>query len=205
MNDSFLENMKEKFADQILQVTESVPQGNSNSEKYSAEKEVWVKEQNSFEFIQWLKSEGVNHLADLTSYDEYPKSPRFHVVYELISMEEKKRMRVIVPVDSEDNSVESITSLWSGANWLEREVYDLMGIGFRNHPDLRRILLPPTFEGHPLKKDFIVDYRQDFSKDHAGGRKEAPFDPFGNSVVTPDTSASPSVSPSSSASEGVAE
>ena len=60
MNDSFLENMKEKFADQILQVTESVPQGNSNSEKYSAEKEVWVKEQNSFEFIQWLKSEGVN-------------------------------------------------------------------------------------------------------------------------------------------------
>ena len=94
-------------------------------------------------------------LSDLTAVDHLgKKEPRFEVVYHLHSLELKQRLRIKVEVDEDDASVDSIASIWPNANWAEREVWDMFGIRFRNHPDLRRILLYEEFEGHPLRKDY---------------------------------------------------
>jgi|SRR5215471_3760462 len=89
-----------------------------------------------------------------------PESARFTVVYHFYSMAHKHRLRLIVPVDEADAAVDSLCSLWPGANWLEREVWDMFGIAFRGHPDLKRILMYDGFEGHPLRKDYPVKKRQ---------------------------------------------
>ncbi len=85
---------------------------------------------------------------------------RFVVVYHFYSVTHKHRLRLVVPVEEADAEVDSLTSLWAGANWLEREVWDMFGIGFRGHPDLKRILMYEEFEGHPLRKDYPVNKRQ---------------------------------------------
>ena len=101
-------------------------------------------------------------LTDLCGVDFFPEQPRFEVVYLLYSMKNQKRLRLKIKVgDSE--SVSSVESIWKAANWLEREVYDLFGISFDNHPDLRRILMWDGYEGHPLRKDFPVE-GPDFDK-----------------------------------------
>ena len=85
---------------------------------------------------------------------------RFAVVYHFYSMAHKHRLRLVVPVEEAVADLDSLTSLWAGANWLEREVWDMFGIGFRGHPDLKRILMYKEFEGHPLRKDYPVNKRQ---------------------------------------------
>ena len=96
----------------------------------------------------------------ITSVD-YPKEPeRFEVVYEFFSIRKKHQVRLKTRVPEDDCWIDSITPLWAGANFLEREVYDMMGIRFRNHPDLKRILLPDEYdEGYPLRKNFPVQGR----------------------------------------------
>ena len=89
-----------------------------------------------------------------------PKEVRFVVVYHFYSLRHKHRLRLVVPVDEADAEVDSLTSLWAGADWLEREVWDMFGIRFRGHPDLKRILMYDEFEGHPLRKDYPVNKRQ---------------------------------------------
>ncbi len=89
-----------------------------------------------------------------------PPETRFVVAYHFYSLQHKHRLRLIVPVDQRQPEVESLTPLWPGANWLEREVWDMFGIRFRGHPDLRRILMYDEFEGHPLRKDYSVNKRQ---------------------------------------------
>ena len=89
-----------------------------------------------------------------------PDQSRFTVVYHFYSMAHKHRLRLMVPVEEADAEVDSLTALWPGANWLEREVWDMFGIGFRGHPDMRRILMYEGFEGHPLRKDYPVKKRQ---------------------------------------------
>lgn len=89
-----------------------------------------------------------------------PPETRFAVVYHFYSPQHKHRLRLIVPVDEQQPEVDTLTELWPGANWLEREVWDMFGIDFRGHPDLRRILMYDEFEGHPLRKDYRVDKRQ---------------------------------------------
>ena len=101
-------------------------------------------------------------LTDLCGLDSFPKTPRFEVVYFLTSMKINQRLRLKTKV-GEGESVPSVESIWKAADWLEREVYDLFGIPFENHPDLRRILLWDGFEGHPLRKDFPVE-GPDFGK-----------------------------------------
>jgi NADH-quinone oxidoreductase subunit C len=99
------------------------------------------------------------YLVDLTSVDylEHPqKRARFAVVYLLHSYTNNERIRLKVWLDEDDTVVSSVTGVWRGANWLEREVSDMMGITFSGHPDPRRILLPTDFEGHPQRKDFPV-------------------------------------------------
>jgi len=173
---NWAEFIKTKLADKLIQFRESAP----------GEAEFIVGPDVGRELLRTLKNlEGgpFDHLADLTAYDEYPQTPRFHVVYELISMVRKQRASVIVqiPTTQIHPTVPTIVDLWAGANWLEREVYDMYGIVFDGHPDPRRILLPEAFKGHPLKKDFAVDFRQQFPEPIS---EEGLFDPFGNTIVT---------------------
>jgi len=96
-------------------------------------------------------------LADLTALDWFPSEPRFEVVYSLLSYERRERIRIKVKLNSSAPSIESITGLWAGAAPFEREIFDLFGIRFQGHPDLRRILMPDDWEGHPLRKDYPVE------------------------------------------------
>jgi NADH-quinone oxidoreductase subunit C len=96
-------------------------------------------------------------LSDITCVDWYPSEPRFEVVYHLLSIAKKERVRLKVRVDGSSPVVESITSVWAGANYFEREIFDLFGVRFTGHPYLRRILMPEDWEGHPLRKDYPVE------------------------------------------------
>ena len=98
-----------------------------------------------------------NYLSDLTCahYPDHREAP-FEVIYNLYSISANERVRLKVAVNGE--GVDSVTGVWPSADWLEREVYDLFGVTFRNHPDLRRILLPPDWEGHPLRKDYPLEF-----------------------------------------------
>jgi NADH-quinone oxidoreductase subunit C len=98
-----------------------------------------------------------NYLSDLTCvhFPDQREAP-FEVVYNLYSIPANERVRLNVAAN--DEGVESVTSVWPAADWLEREVYDLFGVKFQNHPDLRRILLPPDWEGHPLRKDYPLEF-----------------------------------------------
>jgi NADH-quinone oxidoreductase subunit C len=96
----------------------------------------------------------MRRLVDLTAIDRGGQESRFEVVYRLHSPDLNERMRVHVPVDATDPTIDSVVAVWPAAGWLEREVFDLFGIRFRGHPDLRRILLEAGFEGAPLRKDY---------------------------------------------------
>ena len=95
-------------------------------------------------------------LSTVTAVDRFPNEPRFEVVYHLHSIETNERVRLKCRLPGMDPAIESVTSVWRGANWYEREVFDLFGIRFLNHPDLRRIMMPEGWEGHPLRKDYPV-------------------------------------------------
>ena len=98
-----------------------------------------------------------NFLADVTCVDWYPSEPRFEVIYHLLSIPQKERVRLKVRLNGDAAVVESVTSVWLSANFFEREVYDLFGIRFTGHPYLRRIQMPENWEGHPLRKDYPVE------------------------------------------------
>lgn len=104
-----------------------------------------------------LQSAGYNFLADVTCVDWYPNQPRFQVAYHLLSHSLKERVRLCVLVDERDASIDSITQVWPAANFYEREVFDLFGVRFGGHPNLRRIMMPDDFNGNPLRKDFPVE------------------------------------------------
>lgn len=95
-------------------------------------------------------------LAELTAADYWPREPRFELIYILVSIEHRLRLRVKVRLPGEDPHVETAISVWPAANWLEREVWDLFGIAFDGHPDPRRLLMPEDWEGFPLRKDYPV-------------------------------------------------
>jgi len=101
-----------------------------------------------------------NVLIDMTAVDFMPRDPRFEVVYHYLSLRKLHRVRVKVPVPGDGIEVPSLTGLWCAADWLEREGWDMFGIRFSGHPDLRRILMYEGFEGHPLRKDYPIKKRQ---------------------------------------------
>ena len=101
--------------------------------------------------------------SQIPDKDPWPGPPgktRFVVVYHFYSLKHKHRLRLAVPLNETELEVDTLTSLWAGADWLEREVWDMFGIRFRGHPDLKRILMYEEFEGHPLRKDYPVNKRQ---------------------------------------------
>jgi NADH-quinone oxidoreductase subunit C len=97
-----------------------------------------------------------NRLSGITAVDWSPAEPRFELVYLLHSLPKNKRIRLKCWISEAESEIDSMTGVWRSANWYEREIFDMFGIGFRNHPDLRRILLPADWEGHPLRKDYPV-------------------------------------------------
>ena len=94
------------------------------------------------------------YLSDVFGIDRYTSEERFEVAYNLLSLRHQQRLFLKVRCEEEDPSLDSVTSIWKAANWFEREVFDMFGIYFRNHPDLRRIYMPEDFEYYPLRKEF---------------------------------------------------
>jgi NADH-quinone oxidoreductase subunit C len=95
-------------------------------------------------------------LSGVTAVDRHPDEPRFEVVYLLHSIERNERVRLKCRLEGAEPEIDSVTGVWPSADWYEREVFDLFGVRFRNHPDLRRILMPEDWNGHPLRKDYPV-------------------------------------------------
>jgi NADH-quinone oxidoreductase subunit C len=115
----------------------------------------------SFRFLKEDDKLDFVFLSDITAVDYWKKKePRFEVVYQLLSLKGRRRLCVKVPVPENDPVIESLTPIWVGANWLEREVWDLFGIRFAGHPNLKRVLLYEEFQGHPLRKDYPVNLCQ---------------------------------------------
>jgi NADH-quinone oxidoreductase subunit C len=104
-----------------------------------------------------VQKAGYNFLEDVTCVDYYPAEPRFQVIYHIVSHKLKARIRLAVPIESIDPEVDSITPVWPSADFYEREVFDLFGIRFAGHPNLRRIMMPDEWQGHPLRKDYPVE------------------------------------------------
>lgn len=110
------------------------------------------------EVCRFLKTgQGYRRLSGLTAVDWHPMEPRFEVVYLLHSMERRAdRLRLKCRLPGGNPEIDSVTPIWAGANWYERETFDLFGVRFRNHPNLTRIMMPDEWQGHPLRKDFPV-------------------------------------------------
>jgi NADH-quinone oxidoreductase subunit C len=104
-----------------------------------------------------VQAAGYNFFDDMTAVDWFPASPRFQLSYHILSHAMKERIRLRVLLDEASPAVESITPVWAGGNYYEREVFDLFGIRFEEHPNLRRIMMPEEFQGHPLRKDYPVE------------------------------------------------
>jgi NADH-quinone oxidoreductase subunit C len=104
-----------------------------------------------------VQTAGYNFFEDETAVDWFPSEPRFQISYHILSHTYKERIRLRAMLNSEDPAIDSITSVWPGANYYEREIFDLFGIRFAGHPNLRRILMPDEFVGHPLRKDYPVE------------------------------------------------
>jgi NADH-quinone oxidoreductase subunit C len=104
-----------------------------------------------------LQAAGYNFFEDMTAVDWFPSSPRFQLSYHILSHAYKERIRLRALLEGEGPSVESITPLWPAANFYEREVFDLFGVRFDGHPNLRRIMMPDDWQGYPLRKDYPVE------------------------------------------------
>lgn len=163
-------------------LTETLPEGIVDTSAPLGEATAVVRPDFLVRTVDFLKNDPrlrFDLLVDITAVDRGPapggeapgggapggeapgeEDPRFTVVYHLLSLPFKRRLRLEVPAGGAEPAVDSLTPLWGSANWLEREVWDMFGIRFRGHPDLRRILMYEEFEGHPLRKDYPVDRRQ---------------------------------------------
>jgi NADH-quinone oxidoreductase subunit C len=149
---SVLDRLLERFGE-IVEETHS----------YRGDDTAIVNRDALLDVLRFLRDEpglSFEFLMDVTAVDYLGKDPRFEVVYHLYSFSGNMRVRIKVGVPEGDPFVESATSIWKGANWFEREVWDMYGIRFKDHPDLRRILMYEEFEGHPLRKDYPIDGRQ---------------------------------------------
>ncbi|HEX7294230.1 MAG TPA: NADH-quinone oxidoreductase subunit C [Pyrinomonadaceae bacterium] len=142
----------------------------ADASEFIGQLSIKVSRDHIVEICDFLKSDGksgFNYLSDLTCV-HYPdrKAAPFEIVYNLYSIPANERVRLKVETDAA-TEVDSVTGVWPSANWLEREVFDLFGIRFRNHPDLRRLLLPPDWEGHPLRKDVALEFvENEWTKKH---------------------------------------
>lgn len=122
---------------------------------YSGQMTVEVRANRNYEVLASLKETfGFTYLADITATDHYTDSERFEVIYNLVNMKDKVRLHVSCKVEESDPVLDSVVSIWKAADWFEREAFDMIGVQFRNHPDLRRIYMPEDYAFFPLRKEF---------------------------------------------------
>lgn len=141
--------VRDKFAGTIQEIIEAI-----------GEVTIIARREGLIDLMTFMRDEPslrFDYLSDIGGLDlgEFA-SPRFAVSYQLYSLEHNHRLRIKVFVEEEDTVLPSLWSIWKASNWLEREIYDMFGVSFDNHPDLRRILMPADYEGHPLRKDFPI-------------------------------------------------
>jgi NADH-quinone oxidoreductase subunit C len=144
----------------VRKLKERDPQGITEVIYFRGETTVVLPRNRLIAACEFLKSDpelDFNFLSDITPVDRYPIEPRFEVNYHLVSINRRDRLRLKVKVTSKDPTVPTVTGIWPTANWHEREAWDLMGVKFEGHPNLKRILLPDDWEGHPHRKDYPVE------------------------------------------------
>ncbi len=140
--------LRERFANAVIEVIE-----------FRGQVTLVVQSEHLVELATFLRDEmAFNMFTDLCAVDHLPRDPRFDLNYQLYSMSHNIRLRLKVRVLQQAAQVQSVTGVWPGANWYEREVYDLFGITFVGHPDLRRLLLPEDYMGHPMRRDHLGLY-----------------------------------------------
>jgi NADH-quinone oxidoreductase subunit C len=122
-----------------------------------AELTITVSRENIIAACEAVKQAGYTFLEDVTAVDWYPSEPRFQITYHILSMALKARVRLAVRLNGDDAVIDSIVGVWPSANFYEREVFDLFGVRFSGHPNLRRIMMPEDWQGHPLRKDYPVE------------------------------------------------
>jgi NADH-quinone oxidoreductase subunit C len=152
MAQALVDLVKQRFADAVLA-----------THSQHGDETIIVKPESWHAIHKFLKDDpraSMNMLTDLTAVDFPDREPRFEVVSHLYSLDKGHRLRLKARVGDEDGEVveiDTITDLWASANWMEREAFDMLGVTFKGHPDLRRILMYPEFQGHPLRKDYPAD------------------------------------------------
>jgi len=147
-----LQLLREHFPEAVLETL--LPQGDATA---------LIRPDGLIKIVDFLKNDPrlqFNVLVDITAVDYMGRKPRFDVVYHLLSLPFNRRLRLKAAVDEGEPSLDSLTPFWGSANWLEREVWDMFGIRFAGHPNLKRILLYEEFQGHPLRKDYPIRKRQ---------------------------------------------
>lgn len=173
MAKALLDLVKSEFRDDIL-----------GSHSQHGDETAIVKASAWFKIHQFLREDArtaVDMLTDLTVVDFPDRDPRFEIVSHVYSLHKGHRLRLKTQVGDEDGDdavVPSLSAIWASANWMEREAYDMFGVMFSGHPDLRRILLYPEFEGFPLRKDYPADKIQPLVpfREVDNNEKVAPFD-----------------------------
>ena len=139
---------------------------------YREKAQITVTAESIRETLEWLRTKGFNFLASVHGVDYFPEEPRLGVHYELLDMYEVDRLTVKVRVPTDAPNVPSVMEAWPTADHQEREVYDMFGVIFDGHPDLRRILMPEDYEGFPQRRDFPIGGEPVlFTKDVAFGRE----------------------------------
>lgn len=150
----------DKELEKIVQAAQS--RFDAGAEEFRGEAHFFVKPEQAAETLTWLRDEqGFELLSALTAVDYWPQQePRFHVIYQLTSISRNLSVQVRVPVAANRPVVPTVSGVYASANWREREIWDMFGIRFEGHPDLRRILMPQDWEGHPLRKDYPLGYEE---------------------------------------------
>lgn len=146
MNELIVSKLKEKFPDSIEATND-----------FRGDITIQVKKNDIVKVGEFLKNDpelSFDLIIDLLGVDMYRPEGRFEVIYNIYSIKNSKYVRLKVLVDEDDCVVPTVTGVWPGANWHERETYDMMGVKFSGHPDLRRMYMPEEYEYHPLRKDF---------------------------------------------------
>lgn len=149
---SLLERLREKFPDDVIR-----------THAFRGDETAVIRPEGFLAVVGWLREAPgfrFDFLMDLTALDHLGKEPRFEVVYHFYSLPLNQRIRLKVPLGEKDPMVDSLIGEYAAADWFEREVFDMFGIRFRGHPNLRRILLYEGFQGHPLRKDYPLRKRQ---------------------------------------------
>lgn len=159
MSKAVLEKLQKQFGDEVVLETHS----HAGDDTAVIPREKWR------EVCEWLKTDpemAFERMADITCVDWLGQAPRFEIVAHLHSLSKKHHLRLKCRAPEDDPRVPSLVPVWNAANWAEREIYDLYGIGFDDHPDLRRLILYPEFVGHPLRKDYPLNGEQPLVEMH---------------------------------------